>query len=284
MVQQIETDVYYPESDGQPLGETDLHRRLLNALVFALSQWFAARDDVYVSGNIFVYYARGDRNKVVCPDVFVALGSAPRLRNTYRIWRDGPFPQVVIELASASTRAQDFGPKRDLYERLGVLDYFVFDPHFDGEADSANGSEAPTGELTCFQRATSGVPFGTPRLVPPDAVGHSDQLGLGLIVRGQLLRLVDEATGALLPTPEEEAEGRRAESAARRREAAARRREAAARRAAEERAQALAEGQRLAEERAQALAEGQRLAEERAQALADEVARLRARLDQRPEA
>jgi Uma2 family endonuclease len=105
-----------------------VHRQNLPDLVFALSQWFQARDDVYVTGNLFFSYFHGDPSQVVCPDVCVVFGSPQRHSNTYRTWRDGPFPHVVIELASAITRAQDLGPKRALYERLGVLDYYVFDP------------------------------------------------------------------------------------------------------------------------------------------------------------
>ena len=224
MAQQIETDVYYPESDGQPVGETELHRQLLWDLVYALTRWLAGRADAHVSGNLFIYYVKGQPNQVVCPDVFVAFGSHKRRLNTYRTWRDGPFPQVVIELTTSSTRAEDQGPKVELYERLGVLEYYLFDPHFDPDGpDEPQGD----GDLMCYRRPSASDPFGAAARVAVGAVIHSDALGLGLTVRGAELRLVDEAANRLLPTPDEEAMGREAAEAARL--------------AAEERAQALAE-------------------------------------------
>ncbi|HEY7782513.1 MAG TPA: Uma2 family endonuclease [Ktedonobacterales bacterium] len=256
MVQQLETDVYYPDSDGQPMGETDRHRDLLFALVFALTQHFAPHPDVYVTGNLFIYYVRGDPNKNISPDVCVVFGSPQRPRNTYQVWRDGPFPQMVIELASASTRTRDLGPKRAVYEGLGVLEYYIFDPHAEAEETTA---PTAAGELHYYQRASAEMPWGPRRRARGETPVYSGLLGLGLSVRGQDLRFVDETTGALLPTPAEEAAGRRQEAAARRHEAAGRRREAAARRRE---------------------AAARQAAEARAQALAEEVARLRARLDQ----
>src|SRR6185437_15705589 len=37
-------------------------------------------------------------------------------------------PCVVIEITSRQTAEEDQGPKRELYERLGVREYFLFDP------------------------------------------------------------------------------------------------------------------------------------------------------------
>jgi Uma2 family endonuclease len=253
MVQQIETDVYYPESDGQPMGETELHRQLLLDLVHALSHWLAGRPDAHVTGNVFLYYVKGQPRRVVCPDVFVAFDSHKHRVNTYRTWRDGPFPQVVIELTSASTRAEDLGAKRELYEQQGVLEYYLFDPHFDPD-DEEPGD---TGTLTRYRRLAKDVPFGPAETLASGAVWHSDLLGLGFTVRGPELRLLDEATGLLLPTPDDEA---------------------AARQAAEKKAQAEAQARAAAEKKAQAEAQARTTAEERAQALADEVARLRAQL------
>jgi Uma2 family endonuclease len=244
MVQQIETDIFYPESDGQPMGETDLHRRLLAELVIALTNLFEGRPNVYVTGNIFIYYVEGQPQYVVCPDVCVVFGVAQADREIYQTWRDGRFPQVVIELTSPSTRREDLRSKPALYERLGVLEYYIFDPHPNRRVPI----EQDTGELRCYRRLSVEEPFGLVERVAADALVHSQELGLGLVVHGRELRLVDEATGALLPTSKEEVVARRAAEAAR----------------------AAAEA-------------AQRDAEARAQALADEVARLRAELDKRSE-
>jgi Uma2 family endonuclease len=262
MVQQIAPEIFYPESDGQPMGETEVHRRVIVDLIDVLDRWLAGRADAHVSGNLFIYYVKGDPAKVVCPDVFVAFGSHKRLVNIYRTWRDGPFPQLVIEVTSRSTRAEDEDHKLALYGRLGVLEYYLFDPHFDPAAEdgpSETAASAPVGTLKVYRRASPTVPFEPVATVAPGAVAHSALLGLGVLVRGQALRLVDEATGEILPTAQEQMYAT-----------------AQAREAAEERALA-AEAARQAEARAR------QAAEERARALATEVERLRAEQERRPE-
>jgi len=51
--------VHYPESDGKPLGETDLHRNLMIDLIFAL-KWFLHNVRAYVAGNLYVYFEEGN--------------------------------------------------------------------------------------------------------------------------------------------------------------------------------------------------------------------------------
>jgi hypothetical protein len=100
--------------------------------------------------------------------------------------------------------------------------------------------------------------------LPSGGTLHSPALGLELTVRGRALRLVDEATGHLLPTGHDEADSARAEAQAARSAATdARKAETAA---------------RAAEQRAQAEADARQAAEVRAKELEDELARLRARL------
>ncbi|MDB5308044.1 MAG: hypothetical protein JWO38_2246 [Gemmataceae bacterium] len=53
-------DVEYPSSDGKPMAETDLHRKLMNEVIEVLSGHFAGDPDVYVSGNLLAYYEKGN--------------------------------------------------------------------------------------------------------------------------------------------------------------------------------------------------------------------------------
>jgi hypothetical protein len=64
----------YPESDGEPMAETDVHYRLMTDLRFELERFFRDDADVYVSGNILLYYVEGNPKKRVAPDVLVARG------------------------------------------------------------------------------------------------------------------------------------------------------------------------------------------------------------------
>ena len=67
--------VDYPSSDGQPVAETDRQRTPLTYAVDRLRHHFRDRPDVYVSGNLFIYYQKGNPRAVVAPDVFVVLGA-----------------------------------------------------------------------------------------------------------------------------------------------------------------------------------------------------------------
>ena len=120
--------VCYPESDGQPVAETDVHRTLMFELIGTLQAFFRADPHVYISGNLFLYYQEGDPRRVVAPDVFVVQGVHNHQRRIYKLWEEGVVPAVVFELTSRSTRREDLRTKYDLYARLGVTEYFLFDP------------------------------------------------------------------------------------------------------------------------------------------------------------
>ncbi len=66
--------IFYPESDGKPMAETDKHRDLMTDFIQMLKQHFENVNDVYVSGNLFLYYEEGNPRKVIAPDVFVVFG------------------------------------------------------------------------------------------------------------------------------------------------------------------------------------------------------------------
>ena len=50
--------VDYPSEDGQPMAESDFQREPLTYAVEALGAYFQQRADVYVSGNLFIYYEK----------------------------------------------------------------------------------------------------------------------------------------------------------------------------------------------------------------------------------
>ena len=112
----------YPESDGKPMAETDIDRQLLSVLVFTLETFFQSQPDVYVSGNLLIYYVEGNPKKRIAPDVFVVRGVDKWPRQIYKLWEEGVAPQVVIELTSRQTWREDLQEKWRLYEQHGVED------------------------------------------------------------------------------------------------------------------------------------------------------------------
>ena len=122
--------VEYPTSDGKPMAETDLHRQVMVDVIETLQDHFAADPQVYVTGNLLLYYEEGNPRKHVSPDVFVVHG-VPKLppRDYYLLWKERKPPEVVIEITSKTTRREDQTKKLTLYrDVLKVREYFQFDP------------------------------------------------------------------------------------------------------------------------------------------------------------
>ena len=225
--------VEYPSGDGKPMAENDWQLRAILGSIGALDLHFQHRPDVYVSGDLFIYYEEGNPRARVAPDVFVVFGVPKRMRMTYKLWEEGPVPSFVMEVASRGTWREDEGRKAELYERLGVREYWQYDP---------------TGEYLGLRLKGRRLEGGSyrPQPVVESLDGtqtlYSETLGLEMRVRGEAKRFHDPATGRDLPSLLEEHTARRAAVAEAEREAAARRaaeaeagREATARRAAEAR-------------------------------------------------
>jgi Uma2 family endonuclease len=228
------------------MGETPLHRDNLAYLVEMLRTHFANQQEVYVSGNMFLYYVPGNRLRHVSPDVFVVFGipkhTTPE-RRRYLVWEEGKAPDVVIELTSESTREEDIDDKMAIYrDTLRVREYFLFDPYEEYLDPPLQGYRLVEGVYQPIAPAAGRLP--------------SEVLGLHLEGAEGFLRLYDPATGAWLPTPPEEHQAR-LQAEARRAEA-----EQASQRAEAERQQAETERQREEEARRRAEAEVERLRQE----------------------
>ena len=210
----------YPTSDGKPLAENDPQLHAILYAVGALRVYYAARPDVYVSGDLLIYYEEGNPRVSVAPDAFVVFGVEDRMRGNYKVWEEGKGPDFVLEVASPNTWREDVGPKREVYAQLGVREYFLYDPRGDHLTPRLQGYGLVDGVYERMSAVESLDRMLTMR---------SEVLGLELRakVEGEM-RFHDSATGEDLLSHGEE-------HIARRREAAARRQEVAARRAAEAR-------------------------------------------------
>src|SRR5574341_1212977 len=120
--------IEYPESDGQPMGETGFHVSLIANFLTMLRAYLRNRTDVYVGANMFIYYRQGDPRKSVAPDLFIAFGVSEHERRVWKVWEEGKGPDVVFEFSSRETWDEDLGSKKGLYEWMGVQEYFLFDP------------------------------------------------------------------------------------------------------------------------------------------------------------
>lgn len=215
------------------MAETDLHRTVMVDLIHALARYFEAEPDVYVSGNLLIYYVEGDPSKSVAPDVFVVRGVGKHPRRVYLLWEEGRVPDVVIELTSKKTVREDLQRKWQLYLGWGVKEYYLFDPEYSSLDPPLLAYRWEGGEYREVEVVGGRV--------------RSEALGLELVDTGETLRLYDPREGRMLPTPAEEAALREAEAEARQRMEEALRAEIEARRRIEEALRAEAEARRQAE-------------------------------------
>ena len=120
----------YPESDGEPMAETEKHRKVMIDIIDILEQHFQHVSDVHVSGNLLLYYEEGNPRKSVSPDVFMVRGLSKKELRTYKTWEQPPTLDFVLELASPSTFRRDFTEKKEIYEKiLRVKEYYIYDPY-----------------------------------------------------------------------------------------------------------------------------------------------------------
>lgn len=228
--------ILYPESDGKPMAETDTHRDLITDCIQTLEWHYREEPDVYVSGNLLVYYEPYPNPRAVAPDVFVVHGVSKKQRRIFVTSEENKAPDFVLEVGSRGTYRQDLERKKNIYAaRLGVKEYYIYIPY--GVVE-----EAFMG-FRLVEGAYERIEFVDDRL-------SSTVLGLELGMHEGALRFYHPQTQQWLRPPKERVE--RAEERVERAEERAERAEAEA--AQEARAR-----QDMEEELAKALAEVQRL-------------------------
>ena len=123
-------DIFYEEPE--PVEDGMQQEFSIHTIKGCLWERYRGRNDVFVSNAIFISYDRTNGNARIQPDLFIAFGvDAAAIRENlpnFWLWETGKVPDFVMEVASPSTAANDIGPKRNLYQRLGVTEYWRFDP------------------------------------------------------------------------------------------------------------------------------------------------------------
>jgi len=241
-----------PEADGWPT-ETHYHVLQLQLLMEIVHQHLGAPNDYYCCTNMFIYYSleqaqevsdwvreRTDkRPRYKGPDFFLVKGvDGSYMREKWIVWEEGGrYPDLIIEIVSASTKSKDTTYNKTLYaEVFHTPEYFWYDRW--------------TGELEGNR-----LVGGRYEPIAPNEQGWlwSEILGAWVGVwegkygnrTDNWLRLYD-ADGNLVPTSAEIAEQQRqrAEAERQRAEAERQRAEAERQRAEAERQRAEAERQR----------------------------------------
>jgi Uma2 family endonuclease len=186
-------EIEYPETDGQPMGETDLHRDWMFRIIDLLKHRYRGQR-VYVTGDRLFYYEEGNPARFVVPDAMVVKDSDPGRRRTFKLWEEKRLPCAVFETTSRYTKREDSTYKPQLYERLRIPEYFLYDPTADYLRPPLQGYRLTDNRYVRIE---------------PDANGRflCQELGLWLRLEDGELTMYDCQTGQRLLT---EAEAERA--------------------------------------------------------------------------
>jgi Uma2 family endonuclease len=240
----VDDQEYYPLHEEDDVPETPDHEATARYARNALAARFPG---TLVTGNVCIYWERGNTRKYRAPDVLVVLEplTEPVVR-VYQLWKQ-PRPTFVLEVGSRTSFQTDVGPKVELYqEKIKAAEY----AHVDLDHQ--------------VKRLWRLGPDGYVEALPqPNVRLRSEELDLEFDLVDGLLRFFTPE-GEMLLT-HEESEQQREEEIRRRQEADQQREEEARRRQ---------EAEQQREEEARRRQE----AEERAAELERQLAELRARL------
>jgi Uma2 family endonuclease len=185
--------IIYPSSDGQPMAETEIHVLAILHLLGALRHFFRRASDIYVIGNIFLYYREGNPRARKAPDIMVVKGVGKHERRSFKLWEEKAGPCVIFEITSRQTKNEDTISKASLYASLGVREYFLFDPLHEYLDPQLEGYRLADAKYVQVEPNENGEIF-------------SEELQLVLRPVGPLLRLVEPQTGHILPSLDEAVE------------------------------------------------------------------------------
>jgi len=213
------SEIVYPSADGEPVAETYDHLYAILTTLEVLKQYLADRRST-VLANQFLYYAQGFPKVRVAPDVMVIFDVEPGGRDNYKIWEESQVPKVIFEMTSLSTQSEDKLIKKDLYERLEVQEYWLFDPKGEWISEKLRG----------YRLGVEGYQVITD--------SRSEVLQLRLEIEGKLIGFYREDKVEKLLIPDElasalKAERQRTEAESQRAEAESQRAESESQRAAE---------------------------------------------------
>jgi Uma2 family endonuclease len=183
-----EEEIYYPESDGKPMGETDLHIILITELFKTLKTYFRDVPDVKVIADMMFYYVEDNPQKCISPDVMVVKGVGKHLRRVYKTWEE-KIPDVIFEISSRKAWREDIQKKYTLYQNLGVKEYYIFDPEYKYLAEPLLAHHLKEGKFRPVKVKRGRV--------------FSPSLNLEIVDTGETLRLFNPETKEFLKTMEE---------------------------------------------------------------------------------
>src|SRR5947209_15295392 len=132
MAKHIEHEVaYYYDfhpTEEDLMGETSVHATLVHYLIEVLT-WLLHGQVCAVYENLNFYQTSNPKEYPLAPDIAIIKGIDFQHVRSWRVGKTGPAPHVVFEIASEETWKKDLEEKPTKYARLGVEEYFAYDPN-----------------------------------------------------------------------------------------------------------------------------------------------------------
>lgn len=201
------------------MGESSSHSELLDYLNQVL-RWLFWGKVCAIYKDLNFYRTSRYKETPLVPDLAVIKGVKSRKTTSWTVGIHGPAPHVVFEIASKETWKKDLEKKPHKYARMGVQEYFLYDPH---EPPLSQETAQRLWGWQLHHHEMHEMLFDQKRRL------WSSQLESYLVADGDLLRLYDRDEQLRLTRAE--AADKRAEMEAQARMAADRRAEEEARRA-----------------------------------------------------
>jgi Uma2 family endonuclease len=239
----VDDQDYYPLHEEDDVPETPDHESTVR---YARDALIAHFPDCFVTGNVCIYWERGNIKDYRAPDLLLVKEPLTEpVTRVYQLWKQPPVA-FLLEVGSRTTFRTDVGPKVKLYqEKVKAAEYYHFD--FDRQVQrlwrlGPSGYEQRSPEANGRLRSMElELEFGL------------EEEGLRIYtLDGEMLLTHEETAERLEETAErlEQAVQQAADEARRRQQAEQRAREAEAR-TAEEAARRAESERQLAELRAQ---------------------------------
>jgi Uma2 family endonuclease len=129
LASKIETEIFYPESDGKPMADNTKQFELITDIVQNLRTWYQNEPNVFIAGDLLWYPIEKENKTAKAPDIMVVFGRPKGYRGSYKQWlEDDIAPQVVFEIRSPGNQETEMEEKFQFYQTHQVEEYYLYDP------------------------------------------------------------------------------------------------------------------------------------------------------------
>lgn len=115
--------------------DNEIQNFIPNFLLFLLEFIWGSRQDWFFAVDMGIYHTTGVNPLVpIVPDGFLSLNVERRKggnsRSSYAVWEEKNIPPILTLEVVSRTSGGEYDQKMQIYQRLGVLYYVIYNPEF----------------------------------------------------------------------------------------------------------------------------------------------------------